>query len=85
MVLDSLFTLFSFPNHFSVMPGTPGIPTTHDNKPGYLILQWEEGANGNAPINKFELQYRKGKAIKILFLLFFYLSSSFAYNGNNID
>ena len=48
-----------------MLPGTPGIPTAHDNKPGYLILQWEEGANGNAPIDKFELQYRKGNTHKI--------------------
>ena len=41
-------------------PDSPGAPEIHDNKPGFLILQWDEGANGNAPVNNFELQYRKG-------------------------
>eukprot|EP00111_Clytia_hemisphaerica_P021271 TCONS_00062616-protein len=43
-----------------VRPDSPGAPEIHDNKPGFLILQWDEGANGHAPVNNFELQYRKG-------------------------
>ena len=60
MVIFKCFDFFFFP----VMPGRPGIPAIHDNSPGYLILQWDEGANGNAPITKFQLQYRKGESLK---------------------
>lgn len=42
-----------------VLPGRPGTPQVHENKPGFLILKWHEGANGNAPITQFKLQYRK--------------------------
>jgi len=51
-----------------VRPGKPGTPTTHENKPAFLVLQWHEGSNGNAPVTLFELEYRKGNFFICLFV-----------------
>ena len=50
-------------------PKAPGAPTVYENKAAVLTLQWEEGDNGNLPIDKFHIQYRKG----MLYLFIYFL------------